>query len=59
MAKECSSCQRLGQPPQANQMLISNEYCLTISQKWAVDFVGPFKPLAKLTCNKYIIVAMD
>ena len=28
-------------------------------QKWGLDFVGPFKPPAAQTCNKYILVAID
>ena len=28
-------------------------------QKWGLDFVGPFKPPAARTGNKYIIVATD
>ena len=28
-------------------------------QKWGLDFVGPFKPAATQTGNKYILVATD
>ena len=28
-------------------------------QKWGLDFVGPFKPLAARTGNKYIIMVTD
>ena len=28
-------------------------------RKWGLDFIGPFKPPAMRTSNRYIIVAMD
>ena len=39
--------------------LTSRCYPLEAFQKWGLAFVGPFKPLAMRTDNRYVIVVTD
>ena len=56
--KKCDLYQCMGKPSEQDhmphQLLLLEPF-----QKWGLDFVGPFKPPAMRTCNKYIIVATD
>ena len=52
-------CQRLGQPTEQARMPHHPVLPLEPFQKWGLDFVGPFKPPAMRTGNRYIIVATD
>ena len=58
-AKECDICQRTGQPQPSARMPHQPVLPLEPFQKWGLDFVGPFKPAAAQTGNRYIIVATD
>lgn len=58
-AKECVWCQREGRPTNSDRMPLNPVLPLEPFQKWGLDFVGPFKPKAKQTGNKYILVATD
>jgi hypothetical protein len=58
-AKECDLCQRTGQPQKSTRMPHQPILPLEPFQKWDLDFVGPFKPAAAQTGNKYILVATD
>ena len=57
--KKCHLCQRMGQPTEQARMPHQPILPLEPFQKWGLDFVGPFKPAAARTGNKYIIVATD
>ena len=57
--RQCDLCQRLGQPMEQARMPHQPILPLDPFQKWGLDFVGPFKPPAARTGNKYIIVATD
>jgi hypothetical protein len=58
-ARECDTCQRVGQPTERHRMAHQPVLPLEPFQKWGLDFVGPFKPPAAQTGNKYILVATD
>ena len=58
-AKECDLCQRMGQPTEQARMPHQPVLPLEPFQKWGLDFVGPFKPPAMRTGNRYVIVATD
>jgi hypothetical protein len=58
-SRECDLCQRLGQPTEQARMPHHPVLPLEPFQKWGLDFVGPFKPPAMRTGNRYIIVATD
>ena len=57
--KQCDLCQRMGQPNGSDRMPHQPILPLEPFQKWGLDFVGPFKPPAARTGNKYILVATD
>ena len=49
----------MGQPNERDHMPHQPILPLEPFQKWGLDFVGPFKPPATRTGNKYILVATD
>ena len=57
--KKCDLCQRMGQPTEKDRMPFQPVLPLEPFQKWGLDFVGPFKPAAARTGNRYIIIATD
>ena len=58
--QNCDVCQRqLGQPFVANRMPFHLVLTLEPFQKWGLDFVVSFKPVAAHTGNKYILTAKD
>ena len=57
--RKCDVCQRMGQPTEKDRMPFQPVLPLEPFQKWGLDFVGPFKPTALRTGNRYIIVATD
>jgi hypothetical protein len=52
-------CQRTGQPQESARMPHQPVLPLEPFQNWGLDFIGPFKPAAAQTGNKYILVATD
>ena len=57
--KQCDLCQLMGQPNKQDRMPHKLILPLEPFQKWGLDFVGPFKPPAMRTGDKYIIVVID
>jgi hypothetical protein len=53
----CDSCQRMGQPSQANEMPLQAQIVAEPFEIWALDFVGPFNP--KSNQKAYILVEID
>jgi len=54
-AKECDSCQCIGQPFMHDKMTLNLVTPLEPFQKWAMDFVGPFRSSSRVK-YKYILV---
>jgi len=53
----CDSCQRMGCPSQSNEMPLHPHLVIEPFKRWALDFVGPFKPPSNQ--KSYILVATD
>ena len=49
----------MGQPTEKDKMPFQPMLPLEPFQTWVLDFVGPFKPAAIRTGNRYIIVSTD
>ena len=57
--RKCGLCQRIGKSTEKDRMSFQPVLPLEPFQKWGLDFMGPFKPAAARTGNRYIIVATD
>ena len=49
--RQCDLCQRMRQPNETNHMPYQPVLPLEPFQKWGLDFVAPFKPVAAWTRN--------
>ena len=57
--RQCDLCQWMGQPTEQARMPHQPVLPLDPFQKWDLNFIGPFTPVAAHTRNKYILVATD
>jgi hypothetical protein len=51
-------CQRLGIPSRRDQMSLNPQVMMQAFDKWAIDFVGPINPQARILGARYIITAI-
>ena len=58
-SRQCDLCQRIRQQTEKDRMPFQPILPLEPFQKWALDFVGLFKPATLRTENRYITVATD
>jgi hypothetical protein len=57
--QRCDVYQRVGKPNKRDEMSLQPQAPLQEFDKWAIDFVGPINPPAKITRERYIITATE
>ena len=55
----CDAFQRMGQPSASSRLPLHPVLPLEPFQKWGLDFIGPIKPAAVQSGNRYILTTTD
>ena len=57
--RACDACQRTGKRMWRDELPLNPQVSLQVFAKWAIDFVGPIKPLGKNMGVWYIITVTE
>jgi hypothetical protein len=55
--QNCDFCQMVGKPSRRDEIPLKPWVTRKVFEKWVVDFIGPIKPLARRSRERYIITA--
>jgi hypothetical protein len=57
-SQACDICQRVRKPSRRDEMSLNPQVMMQAFDKWAIDFVGPINPQARILGARYIITAI-